>query len=807
MNKNYEFLPHEYNHLMYLKEHAYECSLFLKREDNAFPIKKACPITLIGNGVRHTIIGGTGSGAVNVKYKETIEEAFINAGFTINSGAWLDKYDEEYLIKEKEFVSRIKKEAKAHKTIAATYSMGKNAPEREYDFPIEGDKKVAIYVLSRNAGEGSDRELVKGDVYLTDTEIRDILYLNKNYKKFLLVLNVPGVIDLEPVLEVKNILLLSQLGSLTGDILVDIVLGKKNPCGKLTTTWAKIKDYSYINTPISEDECIYNEGVYVGYRYFSSFDVTPLFPFGYGLSYSKFEYKLAGYFYQGDKINLKVKVTNVGPLKGKETIELYLRGKKDLKQELVSFNKTQILDVNNSEELVLEFKLSDFASYDEKLEAYAISKGNYVLSIGTSSDNLTDALNVVIEDDVIIHQVKNVFNAPKIDELKKEIEPLSLSSKVPTIHLNKNDFPYWKSKYDGAYKVKVPEVIKKMSDLDLILMSLGDYKTGVRGMVGQSCSLIQGGAGETTLRVKDVPNTLNMVDGPAGLRFTQAYVLNSKGSFPLTSDSVWDGLEKYLPKVLTYFLSYKRNLKKKGSKVYQIATALPIATALAQSFNPGFIYGCGRLVREEAELYGIDIWLAPGSNIHRSILCGRNFEYYSEDPFVSSVCASNIINAFQENGHNVATVKHFALNNQESNRINNNSICSERAIREIYLRTFEKITYWSRPKAIMSSYNLINGEHASSNKALLVDILRNEWGYRGVVMTDWIASGQTYKKNNKYPAAFASKNLHNGNNLCMPGSKKDIKDIKKALKSGKLTRTELENNASIIYYFVNDNKS
>lgn len=808
MNKNYDFLPHEYNHLSYLKEHAYECTLFLKYDGVSFPLKKACSIYLIGNGVRHTVIGGTGSGAVNVKYNETIEEAFINAGFNIKSKEWLDEYDKINIINQKEFVELIKKEAKEKHTDAPTYSVGKIMLEKEYDIPLEKSGNVAIYILSRTSGEGSDRTLRKGDIYLTDTEIKTILHLNKYFKRFLLVLNVPGVIDLSPVVdEVKNILLLSQLGSLTGDILSDIVLGKKNPCGKLSTTWAKIEDYPYISAPIDDDECLYKEGIYVGYRYFTSKGIKPLFPFGYGLSYSKFAYQLSGFYYQDDKINVKVKVTNKGPLKGKETIELYLKGKKEGPyQELVSYNKTQILEVNKSEELHIEFLLSEFASYDVSLHSYIIYEGDYVLSIGTSSLELSDVLNIHIEEDIVIKEVKNLFGDTEFKDLELEMPKLSINKPLPTISLNNKNFKKITTNYDTKPEFKANSFVSHLSINEQILLSLGDYKTGIQGIIGQSCSTVVGGAGETTLRVDGLNEFLNMVDGPAGLRIAREYILNSKGTHIASEDSIWKEISKYLPSFIDNFLSYKRNLKKKGSRVSQITTAIPIATALAQSFNPGFIYGCGRLIKEEMELYDVDILLAPASNIHRSILCGRNFEYYSEDPFLSATCASNIINGIQNKSHKIATIKHFALNNQENNRLNNNSIASERAIREIYLRTFEKIIKWSQPKALMASYNLVNGEHTASSHHLLIDVLRKEWGYHGLVMTDWVYSGQTYKKNNKYPSSYASKCLKNGVNICMPGSKKDIKDIKKAIKSGYLSKEELLLNASFVYEFIKENK-
>ena len=418
MRTDYDYLPHEYQHLKYLKDNAFECSLFLKREDESFPLEAPCKIALIGNGVRHTVIGGTGSGAVNVRYQENVEEAFKNAGFTVTTDTWLNDYDKERIENDKRFIKSVKQEAKKHKAIAASYSLGKTAPEGEYEFPIIGDHEVAIYVLSRNAGEGADRVLEKGSVYLSDTEIRDILYLNNNYKKFLLVLNTPSVIDLEPVKEVKNILLLSQLGSLTGDILTDIVLGKVNPSGKLTDTWASIKDYPYINVPFDLHECHYNEGIYVGYRYFESKGIAPLFEFGFGLSYTKFNYRLLDVKQSKDKFTLKVNVTNSGNYPGKEVIQLYMTGPSNrVGLELVAFKKTKLLKPKESEELQIEFSLSDFPTYDDQKEAYLLNSGLYVFKLGNSSRNHKDAFAVNIKEELILTKVRNVFNKTGFEDL------------------------------------------------------------------------------------------------------------------------------------------------------------------------------------------------------------------------------------------------------------------------------------------------------------------------------------------------------------------------------------------------------
>ena len=786
MNKDYVFLPHELEHLNFLKENAHECALFLKRDDDSFPLDSTCDITLIGNGVRHTVIGGTGSGAVNVRYLETIEQAFENAGFKILSKDWLDKYDADKAAKKSAFIKSIKKEAREHHAMAASYSFGRSMYESDYEFPIFGNHEVAIYVLSRNAGEGSDRKLIPGDIYLTKSEIRDILILNRTYKKFLLVLNTPSVIDLTPVLEVKNILLISQLGSMTGDILANIVLGNVNPSGKLTDTWAKISDYPYIDSEIDENECLYKEGIYVGYRYFTSKNIEPLFPFGFGLSYTHFDVSISSYDVKGDKVTLKVNVTNKGKYSGKEVVQAYVSGPTNRAAlELVAFKKSKLLKPKENEIVELSFALSDFPSYSEAQSSYYLDKGDYVVKAGNSSSNVKP---VLVFADLVIDRV------------------LEKHHNLPTFELSKENFSSTAVSYKETYHVDVPEYIKSLSADELIHMCLCDYKECVDGLIGQSCSLVPGGAGETTLRVKSLNEAVSMVDGPAGLRLVQEFIVNSKGVFPTTEESIWKSVKDYVPSFITYFLSPERNKNKKGSKVLQIATAIPIATALAQSFNEDFVYGCGRLVKQEMEMYNVDVWLAPGVNIHRHILCGRNFEYYSEDPFVASICASNIIKAIQEDGTKSTTIKHFACNNQETNRTNNNSIVSERAAREIYLVPFEKAIKLSNPFSIMASYNLVNGIHASEHRGLLIDILRNEWNYKGLIMTDWIASGQTYRKNNKYPNSYASRNLKNGTNICMPGNKKDIKDIKRALKRGYISRDDLEQAATMVFNFIKDRK-
>ena len=335
-------------------------------------------------------------------------------------------------------------------------------------------------------------------------------------------------------------------------------------------------------------------------------------------------------------------------------------------------------------------------------------------------------------------------------------------------------------------------------------MCIGHYDNGLAAMVGGSSKHVIGGAGETTLRVKEVTSSLTMSDGPAGIRIKQAYGIDKKGVYDVTLDPLMEKMIDFLPKLSKPFILPPKN--RHGEIHYQYTTAIPIGTALAQSFSDSFVSGCGDIVAFEMEKFGIDLWLAPALNIHRNILCGRNFEYYSEDPLVSGRVASSITRAVEAKGNLGVTIKHFACNNQEINRNNNNSHLSERALREIYLKGFEKCIKESNPKAIMTSYNLINGTHASESRELINDILRCEWGYTGLVMTDWIKTGRSFCKKIKYDAPYAHKNILAGNDLTMPGSPKDHRDIINALKKGKISHSDLVHSASRIYRSIKTQK-
>lgn len=349
-------------------------------------------------------------------------------------------------------------------------SFGAVEPTPEYDISLDDyEADIAIYVLARTSSEGNDRVIQKGDLYLTDSEIRDILYLNKNYEKFMLVLNTIGPVDLSPVKEVSNILLLTPLGVVTGDILADIILGKANPSGKLATTWASVKDYAFIEEFGGIDNVRYVEGVYVGYRYFDSAYVKPLYPFGYGKSYTDFSIGKDSVSNKKDIFTIKAKVTNTGKVKGKEVVQVYVSPSQQNKdkpyQSLVAFKKTKELKPDEEQVLTLTFKLSDVARYDEETASYILDKGTYIVRVGNSSRKTIVFCMISLEENITTEKLKNVGGESDFGDLELKVQYKDDLTDVEKIKLTKDDFTTKEVKYD--YKPDYNEVITGLSMEDV----------------------------------------------------------------------------------------------------------------------------------------------------------------------------------------------------------------------------------------------------------------------------------------------------------------------------------------------------
>ncbi len=795
---------YEQEHLDYVMETAKECTLFLKR-NNSFPLEKPCKLAAYGNGVRHTVKGGTGSGEVNSRFAINVEQGLKDAGFEITTEKWLDAF--EILKKEnhKSYIQKIKDEAKTLGVEPMMYGMGKVDPEPEHSIPLEGEGDACVYVLARNSGEGNDRKVEKGDVLLTDSEVRDILYLNKAFKKFILVLNVGGPVDLSPVSEVSNILLLSQLGVVTGSVLSDILLGKANPSGKLATTWAKPQEYYGIEEFRNPDNNNYTEGIYVGYRYFDSEQIKPMFPFGYGLSYTEFTVEPLDITNRKDEISITVKVTNEGTFSGKEVVQVYVSapsGKLDKAyQDLAAFAKTKELKPDETEEILVSFRLSDIASYDEDTEAFILEKGNYIVRVGNASDSTRVAGAIILDETVTTVKTRNCLGNPGFKDYVAKQHDTLLTENVNTINLSLSDFETSVVKFDRSYPVE--ELVSKLSDEELCYASVGAFDPEANGLsvIGNASFAVAGAAGETTklLRSKGF-KSLVMADGPAGLRLSRNYYIDEKGAH-----SVGTGLpESFIDYMSTEELDHLRkimddNVPDEGVEILeQYATAIPIGTAIAQSFNCELAESYGDIVGDEMERFGVQLWLAPALNIHRCILCGRNFEYYSEDPLISGFMAAAITEGVQKHKGCGTTIKHYAANNAETNRYFNNSKVSERAMREIYLRGFGICIKKSRPAAVMTSYNLLNGIHTSEHKGLIEDILRCEFEFDGIVMTDWVVEW-VQNLGKEYRNAAVTEVIKAGGDLYMPGGKNDFDKLLKGLRDGSVPRNQAEQNVTRIY--------
>ncbi len=820
--------PFEKEHIEAVRKAAPECTLLLQK-DGKLPLSAPCRVALYGSGARKTIKGGTGSGDVNVRHFVTIEEGLEKAGFEITSKKWLDSYDALLVNKRAEFIEQVKQEAKQIGINPVMYGLGKAMPEPEYEFALDADGEIAVYVLARISGEGSDRSKAAGDISLSQTEIRDILALNAKHEKFVLVLNVGGMVDLEPVKNVKNILLLGQLGTPTGDVLADLLLGKSYPSGKLAMTWAPIEKYASTKGFGDMDDTPYTEGIYVGYRYFDTVHEKPDFPFGYGLSYTEFGMAVKETAADAEKVTVTVEVRNIGAFAGKEVVQVYYcapSGKLDKPyQELAAFGKTKELQPGESEKVTLSFSTADMASYDTEQASYILEAGEYVIRVGDSSADTQPCCKVAVDETAVVKKVKNICPGCDIKDFVPETDADAASgtsnADMPVYQVKAKDMPREIVVYDEmpqelagseciwddvkTGKKTIDEFVGSLDEKQLAYLSIGLFEdnAGMGSIVGAAAQSVAGAAGETCQRLKDlgVP-TLVMADGPAGLRLcTQYKVVNGKAK---GMDNPFAGFMDFVePEQLQQMaaMAPKPSEEELAAPVnYTYCIAIPIGTALAQSFSEEVCQKCGDIVGDEMERFGIHLWLAPAMNIQRSPLCGRDFEYYSEDPLVSGLMAAAVTEGVQAHKGCGVTVKHFALNNQETNRMTSNSIASERAIREIYLRGFEICVRKAQPHALMSSYNLVNGEHACNSKDILTYVLRNEWGYQGVVMTDWYAASDVMtsasQRENKHPTGSPAGCIHAGNDIVMPGMQADLDDMMDALSNEEhvypITKAELQ---------------
>ena len=502
-----------------------------------------------------------------------------------------------------------------------------------------------------------------------------------------------------------------------------------------------------------------------------------------------------------------VTVKNTGAAAGKEVVQVYVtcpEGKLDQPfRKLAGFAKTKEVASGKEETVTVSFDLQELSSFDEEKCAYVLEKGDYVIRVGNSSvDNVPVAV-MQLDEDALLMQVRSCCAKPdfedwKPEERKKEILP----EKLPCFAVKAAEMVSQIAEYDQPEEVD--ETVAGWTDEQLayVLVGAHDPKAGKLSIIGNAGKLVAGTAGESTSMLKDqglLP--LSMADGPAGVRLSQKFYRDEKGAHSVGHTGLPDSMVEFMPAFLRLMMKLLPGgkLPKGAKQEEQYATALPIGTALAQSWNLELARSCGDIVGDEMERFGVHLWLAPALNIHRSIRCGRNFEYFSEDPLVSGLMAAAITRGVQAHPGCGTTIKHYAANNQETNRYGNNSQVSQRTMREIYLKGFGICVRESQPKAVMTSYNLLNGTHTAQRRDLIENVLRCEYGFKGIVMTDWVISIMMNTKADIHPAVKPWAVAAAGGDLFMPGGKGDFKSMMAGLKDGSLSREQLLINATRVY--------
>lgn len=798
---------------------AAEGFVLLKNEGNLLPIPEGSKLGLYGAGAKRTIKGGTGSGDVNNRYVVSIYEGLENAGYEITSADWLNSYEADYTKAREDWKAEIFRkleEAGDGNFFVAYSSVQFHLPAGA---PIDTDAAkadgadTAVYVLARIAGENADRKDEAGDYYVTAEEKAQIAAICEAYEKVVLVVNTGGLIDLaftEEFPKIGAIVQFMQAGQEGGNALGDILTGKATPSGKMADSWAlHYEDYpnasffSHKSGNVYKEE--YKEGIYVGYRYFDTFDIPVRYSFGYGLSYTDFAICVDEISWKKDEtrlpaLSVAATVTNTGSqYTGKEVVQIYVSCPQGaLPKEfrrLTGFAKTGLLAPGKSQQLTIATSISHLASYCEKQAAWILEAGTYGIWVGNSLESAALAGTFVLDETKILTQCEHICerkedleemkaDAAKLAEKEAAWKKFAEDENLPKLTLAAAELPTETVTYQtlqDQYPGKAWDITDKLSLDQLVALATGDPAKDQQGesALGSAGQTVPGAAAETVTAAEEAPfevASLVLADGPAGLRLRKTYQVREDGS--IDAGDFLDGFEN------GFFAEPKELV---GTTYYQYCTAIPVGTLLAQTWDLDLVKELGRMVAGEMNEFEVTLWLAPGMNIHRNPLCGRNFEYYAEDPLLAGMMAASMTMGVQSVPGCGTTIKHFACNSQEDNRMGSDSVLSERTLREIYLKGFEIAVKQSQPMSIMTSYNMINGVHAANCYDLCTKAARDEWGFAGAIMTDWTTT--TASTAGECTAAGCIKA---GNDMVMPGAMSDHESIRAALADGTLDIRELK---------------
>jgi beta-glucosidase len=763
------------------RQAAAEGTVLLKNDDKVLPIKPGETVSVFGRTQMNYYKSGTGSGGmVNTKYVIGILDA-LKAHKNISLNNELVTIYEEWI-----------------KDHPYNHGIGwAGEPWSQDEMPLTDEvvsraasiSDIAIVIIGRTAGEDKDNSAKKGSYFLTDIEEDMIGKVCTCFKRVAVILNVGNIIDMKWVRTYNPTAVLYAWhgGQEGGNAVVDILTGIVTPCGKLSDTIAyDIEDYP--STPYYGDtkRNFYTEDIYVGYRYFETVAKDKvMYPFGYGLSYTTFSIETISFHFTNDHLkpgNLgdiicEVKITNTGDTKGKEVIQVYSSAPQGCldkpSRELKSFGKTAELAPGDYEIIKLSIPICSLSSYDDSGKSgnkscYILEAGTYEIYVGTDIRSSMLAGHLNIPELIVVQRLEEAL-APKIAfqrfnviETTAGMELTNVDVSLRSVNLQQRisegrpeDIPYtgdkgYKLKDVLEHNVTMNDFLSQLTDDDLIHLSRGEGMSSPKVTPGTA-----GAYGGVTERLLDfgIPVAC-CADGPSGIRM-------DSGAY---------------------------------------AFSIPNGTCLACSFNTTLVIDLYAMVGLELRKNRIDTLLGPGLNIHRNPLNGRNFEYFSEDPLLTGKMAAACLIGMNEYGV-TGTIKHFACNNQEFKRRLTDSVVSERALREIYLKGFEIAVKEGKACSIMTSYGSINGIWSASNYDLLTTILRKEWGYQGVVMTDWWADmnedgeDNASRKNTQYMVR-AQNDLY----MVVENSEKNSNGdlTKESINEGIISRAELIRNAANI---------
>lgn len=752
---------------------ATESCVLLKNEYNILPFKEGEKIAVFGRIQLDYYKSGTGSGgAVKAEYIPSITEA-------------LEK--ETSLILDQKVLNTYKNWVIEHPFDKGSGWAKEHWCQEEMpldDVLVENASKVnsaAVVVIGRTAGEDKDNADKKGSFRLTEAEELMLETVCSHFKNVVVLLNTGNIIDISFLnrYNISALMYVWQGGQEGANAVADLISGKASPSGKLTSTQAfSYEDYPSYGNFSGADFNVYEEDIYVGYRYFETFAKEKvLFPFGFGLSYTNFDLNYSA-SKNNDDITVTATVKNIGEYSGKEVVQIYFEAPQGVlgkpKRQLLAFGKTRLLAPGEVQTLEISFKASKMASYDDSgvtgnPYCYVLESGEYGIFAGTDVRKCEKIFCFNLDEMIITEKLCQVMAPTK--EFKRRIAKINSDG---CLEYALEDAPKITYDIDDRTLKNLPNDIEYAGDRGIKLIDVVEGKNTYEEFVAQLdrvelCHLVNGegmasnkvkrggtgGAiGGTTPKLAHfgIP-VVCVTDGPAGLRF-------------------------------------------EGN-----ATSIPIGTALASTWNQEGVEEMATLLGIEIFANDVDNILGPGLNIQRDPLCGRNFEYFSEDPVISGKFAAALTRGVAKSGAST-TIKHFAANNQEWHRYHCDSVVSERALREIYLKGFEIAVKESPVSAVMTSYNPINGTWTASNYDLVTVVLRNEWGYKGFVMTDWWTNlnwkTETAFQNNLKTMVRAQNDIY----MVCPDATNRVHNIFEGLDTGFISIGELQRNVINILKFI-----